>query len=303
MEYGIITNPYKNANKDRVYHIGDYQSLPEMKEKALEILSNRDNYRCSETKYHGYAASSLKSLKHDQNEADRRIDRLVETFYKYRENNTHFIANEYTPAYRVNGQFVDLGRVLNGEPECMIDMFAETSAAVKYLDVEILVAFPQYVTNMKERRYAFIFAYYLPFLDLIDAWEQSGIRCKISLIDINIDANPARDFKKSNDQTKGSLVIKNYEEIFDLELFCRVMFTDEVTGIFYYLGHAIIGSNPDKSSWYISPDAKDLSFVEYNHSYKNKVVIPSLYYPLSAQYPGPNATKILTGLNYPLENF
>lgn len=304
MEYGIITNPYKNTNKDRVYHIGDYTSISELNTKALEILGNPDNFRCIKTKAYEYSNFCCRGVLQVIQDGERRGDALVSSFMKFRENNTHVVTNEYSPAYRVNGQFVDLGRVLNGEPECMVDMFAEMSSNSKYLDIEFACSRPVYLNELKNKDY-YVFSYYLGFLDLIDQWEQNGIRCKVTMIynGINIDLSD-RDSYINKDQYKGSLLLKDYQDVLDIKSFCVALFSENVLNCFLYLGYAITGKNPRKSTGYICPDSIDSKFVEYNYLKPEKIRIPSLFYPkFILKGVKTSAVNILKGLNYPLENY
>lgn len=83
------------------------------------------------------------------------------------------LPEQLLPAYDLAGDFVDVGRFLGGEPECMFNYDAHYDQA-RFVDVIIRLGRPVRTDNYK------VFEYYANVLQAIDLLEAQGLRCRIT---------------------------------------------------------------------------------------------------------------------------
>jgi len=106
------------------------------------------------------------------------------------------VSSQINEIYDVQGSYVDVGRFLEGEPECMVD-FAQAPKS-QALDIFLTISEPWLITAGQMRNRAAIICC------LVDDLEKMGVRCRIHVIDF-------RDYVKSK-RSFYSVRLKNFDE-------------------------------------------------------------------------------------------
>ena len=313
MQLGQVDKPFLNNNS--LFHLGNYASLEEYESTLTAGLTDLSIYphksaanaallSSYEVKWH---AEALK-------EVAKELPRLVEEFHRLRENKPATLAMVETPGYDVVGEVVDLGRFLGGEPEFMVNYSRYQERTNKMLDIKFRMCQPKwlkqkhhwkgfevregskYVTNGMQK----LFSYYLPILDMIDNWEQSGIRCRI-IVDF-ISGNAAKYGRDCN-QLRGGFVIKDYGQNFDLETFVRVFATRQASQLECAFSRIFQrwGETKEKNNYWSSFDC---SFPEtecrYNPEEPTTITIPSPWHAYHRNFEPQTGEELLKEKGYPI---
>jgi hypothetical protein len=135
--------------------------------------------------------------------------------------------------YSVSGDFVDVGRYMTGEPECMVGFTGEQP--VKFLTIRLRCA-------AQSGNY---FAYYANICDLIDYLESRGTRCRI-VAQMNhgnympfIDPETTQIQHDVTTRALCDVVIKEFSEPFDLRTFTAVFFHYPFSYMIYHCALSI----------------------------------------------------------------
>jgi hypothetical protein len=161
------------------------------------------------------------------------------------------------------GDFVDYGRVLAGEPECM-GYFAESHKPNKFKEVRLRISFPS--LNQED-----IFNYYTKIIDLIDNWEKLGTKCKV-FIDISY-GQIVYLGQNDSDRIVGTILLKEENEVFDLQQFCTVLMSNYLPSLIRGLSKAIIGD--DKSN-FVTDSGGNFKEILYNPLEPDCIKFPSV---------------------------
>lgn len=194
-------------------------------------------------------------------------------FEEYRANHKFRIEDAIAgEVYAHSGDYVDVGRYMAGEPECMIDYVGDQP--VKYLTVRVRVA-------AMSGNY---FAYYANICDLVDYLESKGTRCKI-VAQMN---HGNWDDNSNPERALADVVVKDFAEEFSLRTFCAVFFHAEFSALIYSCAVSISSNkrvigidslyndefgdpkgfqqSPDTNEWIVFPS---LWFDTYSRQYES----------------------------------
>jgi len=304
MAYWKAINPY-NRSTERVYFIGEYESVSDFRTNTLEYIKDNKNWRLpNKAKVSILRDWLIATYKAKVATCENEIDQLVADFQKFRKNNGIQISGEVSPGFSVSGQVVDLGRLLSGDPECMIDFFQESEENFRMLDIKMRFDIPRwtkpgrvkdtvnggFINDGMER----LFGYYTPILDMIDNLEAQGVRCRITAIVNSIDT---KNFSPYANQTMGSIRLKEYGEAFDIKSFCSIFMQTEIGHLVNM--HTYMISKQTKSNVWCNADIYFSSVCEYMPNQPDTVIIPSAFHFSRNGWKYLSGRELLNTLGYP----
>ncbi|RYC66370.1 DUF7192 family protein [Spirosoma sordidisoli] len=158
-----------------------------------------------------------------------------------------------SPGYDVAGSFVDVGRYVTGEPECMVHFNAERP--VRLIDVIIMDGRPHNTTDYAVMRWFGL------SVDLIDRLELAGYRCRVSMLSTLVsDRRPEVNIC--------GLRLKEHDQPLDLGQMAALLMNNKVMSELYKNRFDQFGSG-----W--CPDW----FPEFGlDQHPDRITIPTLYY-------------------------
>ena len=290
-----------------VIEAGDYSSYKEFKDTVKSLFMNPDNfYRRGNQRKYGYTPleriESFNHLLELEQEADDSIEEIVQNFLEFRIKNQATIPGTPSFQFDVQGQTVDFGRLLAGEPECMIDFFGAAEAEFRQLDITIGISSPKFLNSKKmpaSERLIVLFIHFLPILELIDEWETKGIRCRIKAILRNGPNIVGRGIKV--DQFVGSVMLKDYSDILDIELFCRVFMTSEMQNLSYLINIMLTNPKHGEGSHFANLDYVNLEeCCFYDPTKPMEVNFPSIWFAERIGFKRITGRNLLELLQYPI---
>lgn len=172
-----------------------------------------------------------------------------------------------TTVYDVMGDYVDMGRFVTGEPECMVDYHYDS--AIKFLDVEISIGRPWIVENYQAMEY------YNNILNIIDALEANGFRCKITVVTHWVQLLKGT-YTPSGREYRAIIELKNYEEVLDYKTFALLVLDND------FMSHFIIPYT-DRCKHYVNQtktiglDLLDAENIR-NKQTQDKIYLPCMYH-------------------------
>lgn len=134
--------------------------------------------------------------------------RLLDDFMKVKQSIELIVPDRQTTAYNYCGSFVDVGRYVTGEPECMIDF--STYGQTQFIDVLIYLDSPGTVSSEK------YFTFYAMILSVIDYLENNNYRAKVRVI---------CDGFHSSSKTRyvAEMILKEYNEPVNLAAYSGIL--------------------------------------------------------------------------------
>lgn len=124
--------------------------------------------------------------------------------------------------YGVCGDYVDVGRFVTGEPECMVHY--DELRAQKFLTVNVTLGRPGLTPDYNVQRY------YGVFLDVIDQLERNGTRCRVV---IQEDTFLTRHSAFLGGISRYRLVLKEHDQPLNMAQFAGFLLNNETMKLFY----------------------------------------------------------------------
>lgn len=183
----------------------------------------------------------------------------LEKFQKYRAEHAVRIQNNTVLEYALSGDYVDVGRYLSGEPECMVDYNGHDNA--RFIDITIRTGRVWFTPQRV------VFQYYSHVLDLIDKLESEGTRCRIRL-------GGEYTHTTGNRQIKYSVDFKGYGEPLNLAQLAGLLLNDT---FYREVTLAAIGADGFRSN-----DSRYRQFEPLNQTAES-ITIPSMYWMLGVE--------------------
>lgn len=288
MKFITVSDPYNNNDPLAVVrNIGHYDSYDKFSKFIRKVIHEKDSYAFERN--FGGGVNAYEKLIFEEKNTD--FAKVVSDFQQYRENNLIKINQEHSPKFDFTGEMVDIGRFTSGDPECMYNFFGDADSSPRFLDVKMRMSCPAW--TFENDGMEKVFAYYTPILDIIDNWENAGIRCKISL---DFQLTKESVLREKGDQVIGSVVMKNYGDIFDTDLFCRLFMTKVgqlTTFMIHCLATRFPGSYPDCERWSYRETTN------YNPEKPDQVIFPSSWYAWVRDFKKTDAKELLLELGRP----
>lgn len=198
-------------NKNKVIDLGYFENFGLFNSRIKQLIAP------SSYLYHMCVNPLIKALR----DGDSRIE---QRFLKTRANKRYITPSVPAEmAYDVSGDYVDVGRFMSGEPECMAQ-YDLLEKPVKFLTIFIRCA------DLNNA-----FAYYGMILDIIDYLEVNGTRCRIAA-EINHLA------KRTRKITKAQIQVKDFEEQLNISHFCAAFLSGNFNSLALQTG-AIMGNS------------------------------------------------------------
>ncbi|WP_028664404.1 DUF7192 family protein [Runella zeae] len=117
--------------------------------------------------------------------------------------------------YDVYGDYPDIDRYVMGEPECMVNYEANKEESIRFQNIEIRYAHPNFVDTINTMHH------YAIILSIIDEMESNNIRCRVS---VSCDYMDTEEEIRSN----FTLLVKEYNEPINLRVLCNILMEKEM---------------------------------------------------------------------------
>lgn len=284
-----------------IVDVPQFKSYQEFRDKSIDYMLDIDNFlRPSKCWLEESTRKDFhKFLKRRNKEYTKQGREVAKKFVEYRQNQLVTLISEPAGQYDVVGQSFDIGRILSGEPECMVNHYQNIESRSRYLDIIIPVSAPRWIVDHNS---TFVnrqlFKYFSPILDMIDQWEQNGTRCRIIA---DFSTIPA-EHKKNDVFINGSFVVKEFDEIIDFELFSTIFMTSAMSNLTFchlYMNNRItIGDG----SFSRTPDYDAFGKVcNYNPGEPNTIRIPSTFYLEQMRFDYLTGIELLEAFGYPVQ--
>lgn len=295
----------KMPGKSDIVTIPQFKSYGDFRTKTLAYMADISNY-LNPSKYFKNAQNRADHVEYtidllERNE--RRAREITGLFLRHRDNELTRLIAEPAGQYDVIGQSFDIGRILSGDPECMVNYYQNVSEKSKYLEIIFNVAMPKWVAvGETDFVLSHLFAYYSPMLDLIDQWEQNGTRCRI-IVDIS-----SKPYRVQDPFLYASFVLKEYEDIMDMELFCKVFMTHEMTNLGFphiMMSECVAPDRRGVMSSYSAPADYNAygQLCNYNPALPTTIRIPSTGYLQFMNFDYLTGIELLKAFGYPVSQY